>query len=336
MMNAYPDFLVRIGCVTYNHALYIEDAMNGFCMQQTTFPFVATIIDDASIDGEPEVIRRYIDAHFDLSEEGLCRQWETDDAYFIYAQHRENKNCYFAVVLLKYNFWQAKKSKAPLIKDWKNTKYVALCEGDDYWIAKDKLQRQIDFLKQHPYYSMCFHRAIIKYENPNLKSYTVCDKVEEKDYGGSELFTKWIVPTASMVMKSSIFSYPLKGYDRVLNGDIIVVLRCAELGNIRGISTPMSVYRVHEGGITYRQNDKKERYFKYPEHLEFILDNFTTVDRNRIKKELGCRFKERALNETFYTKEWFNDMAKSLKYSPLNTSKYIFKMFFLHIKKMLS
>lgn len=149
-MNPYPDFMVSIRCMTYNHAPYIEDAMNGFCMQQTTFPFVAIIVDDASTDGEPEVIRRYLDAHFDLSEEGVARQWETDDARFVYAQHRENKNCYFAVVFLKYNFWQAKKSKEPLIKEWMGSKYVAFCEGDDYWTHPMKLQLQVDYLTNHP------------------------------------------------------------------------------------------------------------------------------------------------------------------------------------------
>lgn len=166
-MSTYPEFLVRIDCMTYNHAPYVEDAMNGFCMQQTTFPFVATIIDDASTDGEPEVIRRYLDAHFDLSEKGLSRQWETDDAYFIYAQHRENKNCYFAVVLLKYNFWQAKKSKSPLIEDWTKTKYVAFCEGDDYWISSSKIQKQIDFMEEHPDYGMVYtnHKQYVQADN---------------------------------------------------------------------------------------------------------------------------------------------------------------------------
>lgn len=166
-MSTYPEFLVRIDCITYNHAPYIEDAMNGFCMQQTTFPFVATIIDDASTDGEPEVIRRYLDAHFDLSEKGLSRQWETDDAYFIYAQHKENKNCYFAVVLLKYNFCSINKNKEPLIKDWINTKYVAFCEGDDYWISSSKIQKQIDFMEEHPDYGMVYtnHKQYVQSDN---------------------------------------------------------------------------------------------------------------------------------------------------------------------------
>ena len=108
--------LVAIRCMTYNHAPYIEDAMRGFCMQQTSFPFVAIIVDDASTDGEPEVILKYLDAHFDMPN---ARRWETADALFVEARHKENQNCWFAVVLLKYNFWQAKKNKNPLVDEWR-------------------------------------------------------------------------------------------------------------------------------------------------------------------------------------------------------------------------
>jgi len=84
-MNKTP--LVCIRCITYNHAPYIEDAMNGFCMQQTTFPYVAVIIDDASTDGEPEVIKAYLDKHFDMQHAHI---WENNDAHFMEAQHKEN------------------------------------------------------------------------------------------------------------------------------------------------------------------------------------------------------------------------------------------------------
>ena len=155
-------YMVSIRCMTYNHASYIGDAMNGFCMQETDFPFVAVIVDDASTDGEPEVIRNYLNTHFKMAS---ARQWETNDAHFIEARHKENENCTFAVVLLKYNFRQAKKSKDPLIKEWVNTKYIALCEGDDYWTHPQKLQKQVDFLEEHEDYSCCCHRFKIFYEN---------------------------------------------------------------------------------------------------------------------------------------------------------------------------
>ncbi|MBR4365861.1 MAG: glycosyltransferase family 2 protein, partial [Bacteroidaceae bacterium] len=82
------NFIVRVSCMTFNHAPYIEDAMNGFTMQETTFPFVCTIIDDASTDGEQEVIKKYLQEHFDLEDSSVVRNEETDDYVLTFARHK--------------------------------------------------------------------------------------------------------------------------------------------------------------------------------------------------------------------------------------------------------
>ena len=144
------NFLVGIDCITYNHRNYIVDAMNGFTMQQTNFPFVAVIVDDASTDGEPEVINNYLEEYFDLSPESEARQWENEEACYVYARHKENKNCYFAVVFLKTNYHSKGKSKDIHTDQWlSEVKYIATCEGDDYWTHHLKLQMQVDFLMKN-------------------------------------------------------------------------------------------------------------------------------------------------------------------------------------------
>lgn len=145
-MEALDGYMVRVSCMTYNHANYITDALNGFVIQQTSFPFVCTIIDDASTDGEQEVIERFVNEHFDMQDLSVAYEKETADCHVTFAQHKTNRNCYFAVVYLKENHYH-KKSKAPYVKDWSNTKYVALCEGDDYWTDPLKLQKQVDILE---------------------------------------------------------------------------------------------------------------------------------------------------------------------------------------------
>lgn len=141
-------FLLRVTCMTYNHVNYITDAMNGFVMQETSFPFVCIIIDDASTDGEPEVIKKYLDDNFDRRDIGLSTPEETDEYLRIYAQHKENKNCYFCVLLLKYNHYSIGKAKTKNLAGFTtNVKYIALCEGDDYWIDPLKLQKQVDVLE---------------------------------------------------------------------------------------------------------------------------------------------------------------------------------------------
>ena len=140
-------FLVSISCPTFNHSAFIRDALNGFVMQQTDFPFVAVVVDDASTDGEQEVIKAYLNEHFDFSEETGYKQWETEDAYWTFARHKKNGNCHFVTVFLKRNLFREPGKKNSVVKEWKNTKYIAICEGDDYWIDPLKLQKQVDFWK---------------------------------------------------------------------------------------------------------------------------------------------------------------------------------------------
>ena len=83
-------FLLAIQCMTFNQSQYIIDAMKGFVSQQTDFPFVAVIIDDASTDGEQDVIREFVYEHFDHSVESGFKEWETEDAFWIFACHKHN------------------------------------------------------------------------------------------------------------------------------------------------------------------------------------------------------------------------------------------------------
>ena len=153
----YPKFKVTVHCSTFNHAKFITDAMNGFTMQQTDFPFVCTIIDDASTDGEQDVIKQYVEEHFDLSEDGVAYKKETDYAHIVYAQNKTNKNCYFAVLFLKENHYSQKKDRISYLKEWReNVDYIAMCEGDDYWIDPLKLQKQVEILDSHPEYGAVY------------------------------------------------------------------------------------------------------------------------------------------------------------------------------------
>ena len=145
-------FKVSVWCNTYNQTSYIKDTMDGFCMQQTSFPFVCLIMDDASTDGEPEVIKQYLNDHFDT-------EWtkETDDYHLTLARHQENKNCYFAVYLLKYNHYSIKKRRLKYYREVTDEiDYVALCEGDDYWTDAHKLQKQADALDANPQVTLVY------------------------------------------------------------------------------------------------------------------------------------------------------------------------------------
>lgn len=151
----YPKFKVCVRCMSFNHSRYIEDTMNGFVEQQTDFPFICCIVDDASTDGEQEVIRKFMAANFDIKESDGAFEKETDYAFIIYGRHKRNHNCYFAVLLLKENHYSQNKSKNPYLLEWiRECKYEALCEGDDYWTDANKLQLQVDILDNNSDVSM--------------------------------------------------------------------------------------------------------------------------------------------------------------------------------------
>lgn len=123
--------VVSICCLTYNHILYIRQCLDGFMMQKINFPIEILIYDDASTDGTQGIIREYEKKYPDIIKP-------------IY--QKENQYSKGIKVSLVYNYSRAK------------GKYIALCEGDDYWTDPYKLQKQVDFLESHPDYVMCSHR----------------------------------------------------------------------------------------------------------------------------------------------------------------------------------
>lgn len=279
-------FQVCILCMTYNQSVYITDALNGFAIQQTNFPFVAVVVDDASTDGEQEVIKAYVDEYFDHSEETGYKQRETEDAFWTLARHAENKNCHFAVVLLKKNLFGNPK-KDELIKDWMDSKYIACCEGDDYWTDPLKLQKQISFLESHPDFSMCFHGAEVRVENnpgSEQKNGTNYSKIEDREYESTEFVSSWLVPTASIVYRpENVNQFKVKHPERVAFGDIVLVLKCSHTGKVFGMSDMMSVYRIQPNSITNNPQSVDSLIYKLPDHYRCLRENFPKVEKGPLE-----------------------------------------------------
>lgn len=260
-------FDVCVECYTYNQAIYINDALDGFCMQQTDFPFVCTIIDDASIDGEQEVISKYLHDNFDIGYNGSVLNQETDDYSLTFAKHKTNNNCFFVVIFLKYNHYQIKKPKMPYIAEWeKKAKYIAICEGDDYWTNPMKLQKQFAFMERHPRHSLCFcaHETL----SPNgetKKIYRYANDIEEcpmQDIiwgGGGFMSTNSMFYRNNMYVHYSIWA---KGCPV---GDLPAMLTLATKGFVGYIADVMCVHRVSsQGSWTSRMSsDKKAKKRHY-------------------------------------------------------------------------
>lgn len=263
-------YMVGVRCFTFNQSKYILDALNGFVMQQTNFPYVVMVVDDASTDGEQEVIRKFVDEQFDTNDTSVAYEKETDYAIVTYAQHKVNRNCYIAVLYLKENHHSQRKTKIPYLSEWRDcTKYEALCEGDDYWIHPQKLQMQVDFMEENEDCSLCFHGAEVINERLVYDNRTLLfQDITKREYKSFELFENWIVPTASIIYKKDV---QIIKDSRFIVGDNPLILSCAKAGTIYCFSEiKMSVYRlINTGSVS-----KGFIWNKQIEHYRAILDHF--------------------------------------------------------------
>ena len=243
-------FLVRTFCATYNHENYITDALNGFVMQQTTFPVVYTIIDDASTDSTPDVIRKFVSDGFDLNEPIVGYEKDTDYGHVTFARHKTNKNCYFAVIYLKENHYSQKKSRAPYLTEWMDTKYIALCEGDDYWIDPLKLQKQVDYLEEHDDVGLCFTDYCIR-EGERIRVESVFENGIDRIPNGFEdhlLRAGYIAPMSWLYRAS--YLPQLNDLKYFSDGSFSMALLFYHDSKVAYLPVQTSVYRVLPGSAS--------------------------------------------------------------------------------------
>lgn len=263
----YPKFKVCVRCFTFNQSKYIEDAMNGFTMQQTDFPFVCCIVDDASTDGEQNVIKKYMDMHFDYSQNSVSFEKETDYADVLYAQHHVNKNCYFVIILLKENHYSQNKTKMQYLKEWRDIcEYEAICEGDDYWIESNKLQEQVNYMQNHIDCSLChtgfsFLQDVTGHLTPYIQNGNTDKEIIQRILNGNEYRVQtctvmYRIKDYNKVVESDDFLYK-SGY--FLMGDTQLWIGLLLLGRIHLIKQNMAIYRINDGS-SCRQNNNKQRF----------------------------------------------------------------------------
>ena len=297
-------WMVCTRCVTFNQAPYVEDAMNGFTMQQTTFPFVCTIIDDASTDGEPEVIRQYLQEHFDLEDKSVARNEETDDYVLCFARHKENRNCHFAVLWLKYNHHSRHKSIMPYIAAWKeNSKYYALCEGDDYWTSPQKLQRQVLFLEQHDDYAISYSQAEVRSGDNivGLRKFKTCDFESIVCFNGITTLTVLIREELRKRFGDEIRPIAPGGW---LMGDYPIWLYLSLKGKIHYIAEPLGVYRLQPESTSHSKDFQKSLRFAESvcQVRQFFLqyaERFTGKQNPGLRKKVAVENMKRVLSVYF-------------------------------------
>lgn len=283
------DVLVSVCCTTYNHEKFIGKTLDGFLMQETEFEYEILINEDCSTDKTAEILRDY--------EKRFPNRLD--------------------IIYQKENIY-SKRGK-PLTKvlfSKVRGKYVALCEGDDYWTDTQKLQKQVDFLEQNSQYSMCFHKSIIvDADGRILADDPTFIHLAEKDFNGVEMLEKWSVPTASVMFRSE-FIEPVR--EKIINskyyyGDTPMFLTLLEYGKARCLPDSMSAYRIHAGGVS-RKNTEKSMLSLY-NHYQLLRKDFDGKYRGIMKTLLaGYAF----WVSVFYIKKL--KLAKGIKYLAISIS----------------
>lgn len=239
--------LVRTTCMTFNHEPYIKDALDGFAIQQTTFPVVYIIVDDASTDNNAHIIEKYLRDNFDLSGKDAFSD-EDENCRRIYAQHKENKNCYFAVILLKENHYSVKRPKSPYMQEWcESPKYIAFCEGDDYWIDPHKLQKQVNYLESHQDVNLIYTNVDTYNQKTGEINESFFNKGKYrriKNTHKDEILWGWFLAPCTWLFRDGILNSPKEKNPYMFYGDIYYVLSLSQCGEIYYLNEVTSVYRI--------------------------------------------------------------------------------------------
>ena len=214
--------MVSVYCLAFNHEPYIRDALEGFVSQQTDFPYEVFVHDDASTDGTAEIIWEYGEKYPHIIKPILQKENQYSQGIKIMRTH---------------------------ILPRMRGKYIAICEGDDYWCDPQKLQLQVDFLENHPDHSACVHNTLRKdmaAGNERLmfgnEAYTVTPE-KAISRGSAAYQTSSLMYRRELALDQPAFVTSIKGI-----GDFPLAIYLSLKGKIHYIPKVMSVYRANVNG----------------------------------------------------------------------------------------
>lgn len=337
IIYGFPDpqedfYKVYVRSITYNQASFIEDCLNGVAAQITSFPFVHHVIDDCSTDGEQNVIKEWMNKECEMNG---VEYYDNDICTITLARYKNNPNNIIVVYFLKRNLYKEKNKKAELFAPWRVAcTYEAICEGDDYWTDPNKLQKQVEWMDSHSDYSMCFSNAKLLNVN-NLPCSFDAGRIEDREYLPDEFLKTWLVPTASVLYRREVNDVHLIKPERIMFGDIILILKTAKIGKVRGMSDIMTVYRLNNGSATQNPQYEYKYTMKRPEFVEFIIDNFGDIlDLKYLYKGLCLRYCYRSLAQ-LTSEDKYNDLIKAANINKVITLKFVLRNFvFMGIRAM--
>lgn len=214
------DIKVTIYCLAYNHEKYIRNTLEGFVNQKTDFEYCVLVHDDASTDGTKAVINEYYQKYPDI----IVPIYEKDN------QYSKGVEIYSRII-------------SPLI----HSKYIAVCEGDDYWTDDKKLQMQFDYMEKHCECSLCVHNTKMINEDGSSRDIYFNQCKENRDYSAKDI----IEATGGGLFHTSSFFYRYADRAKMTDafqidgiGDYSLAIFLSTLGHVHYFPEVMSCYRV--------------------------------------------------------------------------------------------
>ncbi|WP_091426424.1 glycosyltransferase [Formosa sp. Hel1_31_208] len=252
--------LLSVCMITYNHELYIKQAIEGVLMQETSFDFELIVVDDCSPDNTEIIVNSLIETH-------------PQGSLITYTKQTENKGMYD-------NFLYALNAC--------KSEFVALCEGDDYWIDPKKLQKQVAFLEANPAFEVCFTNTRVINSNTDIVKDQLMGDDRMEIYEHKDL-PIW-APTLTRVFRNRDFSTvpSAPGLDNIM------LLWQSKFGKIKLLNTVTSAYRLHSGGVYSAQSEGRRK-----EHM--LVTNLVSlglIEKALYAKYFGMLFKN--LIEIYY------------------------------------
>ncbi len=239
MVNTFIP-LVSVAVATYQHAPYIQDCLNGILTQKTSFPFEIILGEDDSTDGTREICIDYAEKYTNkirlfLRDRKLSQLFDEKGKY-----------------ITRFNsYWNRLSARG---------KYIAWCDGDDYWMDSNKLQKQVDFLEEHEDYVIAFHDSkIVDKDNNVIKNSYLNNK--NSDYSKIVMLGSPHIPTNTALFRNIIDRYP-EFYLKAPFHDMILWHLLGFHGAGKFIANiDRSVYRQHTGGIWSGLNNNNQAKF---------------------------------------------------------------------------
>ena len=300
--------VVSVFCITYNHVNFIRDAIEGFLMQETTFPVEIFIHDDASTDGTAEIVKEYAEKYPNL----------------------------FWTVLQTENQWS--KGNKKILTDYlqkQRGEYIALCEGDDYWIAKEKLQKQVSFFDDNQNFALIFCNVRVKYYDQKIPHlgysneilpdlYYQPIKIPDEVSTIDTLACGNFIHTPGVLFKNWIkteYEIPYDFLCKCPTGDWALHMVTARFGEIKYFSDVMATYRVHPGGV-FSSLDSIARI-----KTEILISYYASIYWKYDKKYVSKWFEvsiSRMLDLFYYSESFkIDDELKELFSDPIWCEKFL-------------